>query len=150
MKRLIKLHVFCCFESKSKYYSITKFNRIACALLFICGLSLTQVNAQTVKYEYDASGNVKSKKVVKAQTTSNIDIEKDTLPSWGNFFVYVPSKIATVREHSSIKLAGRVVKNQENTRTKSVKEKVSVTSKLSNVIVQSPIVTIPKKKNNTI
>lgn len=100
MKKLIRLNISTRFESVNNCRLIRKNNRraFAFALLFICGSAFTLVNAQSVNYKYDASGNVTSRVIVKPQNASNLSTKKDSLPSWGNLLAYSPSKATTIAE----------------------------------------------------
>lgn len=145
MKKLIKLNVFNHYESVNEGNSIRKNIRrvLAFPALLILGSVLTQLNGQTVTYNYDASGNVISKIVVKAQSTSNFDIKKNTLPSWGSFLAYSTFNAFPASIRTSNTLLQEPEKSSKKAKTDPIKEKTSV----SNVGEQPQIVVAKKNEN---
>ena len=131
----MKLNAYLCFMNGIQFRSMKKLTRrfLTVSLLLLFGAAFTDVNGQTVNYEYDANGNVTSKKVVQPLEVMNFTVKQDTVLSFTNFLAYYPPfKAVSFSELTSTTSKGNAAKNLNEVNNKSSEDKTPVVSSLPN------------------
>lgn len=151
-RRTLKIEVFLCSVNGFQIRSTKKSNRrfLVASLLLLFGATLTTINGQTVNYEFDANGNVVSKKVVQPLDVTNFKARQDSIPTFANFLAYYspfkevsyPIFTLTTAEKETIKIPYKVNDN-------SFTEKPYVATLLPDNIERYLVVNDKKKDYNS-
>lgn len=136
-RKTMKPNAYLCFMNGILFRSMKKLTRrfLTASLLLLFGAAFTDAKGQTVNYEYDANGNVTSKKVIQPLEVMNCMVKQDTVISFTNFLAYYPSfKAVSFSEliSATSNSKGNAAKNLNELNNKSSKDKTPVISSSSN------------------
>lgn len=149
-RRTMKLNAYLCFMNGIQFRSMKKLTRrfLTVSLILLFGAAFTDVNGQTVNYEYDANGNVTSKKVVQPLEVMNITVKQDTVPSFAYFLAYYsPFKAVSFSELTLTTSEANAVKNLNEVNNKSSEDRIPLFADTKNGVGGSQTF-VAKKTDN--